>query len=78
MVQVQALDFAVVIGQHVDAFTIRVVATAIFVNERENLGADGRSIVAVADRKGISLSFLLQAPLSLAGGTEAGDSEENR
>lgn len=63
VVEVQAFDFAVVIGQHVDAFAIRVVATAIFVDVRENLRADGRGIVALTNRfqgeRGrISLSFV--------------------
>lgn len=35
-----------------------MVATAVFVNVRKNLGADGRGIVAVADKKDyISSSF---------------------
>lgn len=50
VIEVQAFDFTVVIGQHVNAFAIRVVATAIFVDVGENLGADGCGIVAITNR----------------------------
>lgn len=60
MIEVQAFDFTVVIGQHVNALAIRVVATAIFVDVGENLGTDGCGIAAITNRfRGeISLSFL--------------------